>query len=141
MTYALSRFGADEPAPLVPNGSACPEGEIMTAGGCVPEKELFAHLPPPCDDPEKIRDMFRKVGIEPAMPDSSYDKKQSAMIAVLRWCQENSIDCSDDQAVCDALVEESEKAEAGVSTGAIVAIAAVGVLVVGGAFYLSRRRS
>lgn len=121
------------------NGSTCPKGEFMTAEGCVPEGDLLAHMPPPCDDPEKIRAMFRDVGIPVAMPDSSYDKKQAAAIAILRWCQENEIDCRDDQAVCDALVKESS--EAGVSTGVVVAIAAVGLAAAAGITYLATRKT
>jgi hypothetical protein len=141
MTYSMASFGvAAEPA--------CPEGQFMTAYGCMTKeqwdqaaKDMLSHLPPPCDDPEKMRQMFRDVGIPVAMPDSSYDKKQASMIAILRWCQENEIDCRDDQEVCDALVEESAEARAGTSTGTIVAVVAVGAVALGGVVYLSRRRA
>jgi hypothetical protein len=126
--------GADPPPPP----EQCAEGEIMTAGGCVPEKELLSHLPPPCDDPDKVREMMKKVGIPVAMPDSSYEKKNAAIVAIGKWCQDNDIDCSDDQAVCDALVKGSS--EAGVSTGTVVVLVAAGAIVLGGAYYLSRRK-
>jgi hypothetical protein len=124
----------------VPTGSACPKGEILTANGCVPEGDLLAHLPPPCNDPDKMRQMFRDIGLTPAMPDSSYDEKKAAVVAIMKWCVENDIDCTDDQAVCDALVEGSEEARAGISAGTIVGIVAVGAVAAGAVIYLSRRK-